>query len=242
MVEALTPEALRSLSIRSGEHLAALLTTMFLITPPKQLDTSGGVDLTFDLRETAIPGSKRASILPTGAASAAFEIKSMPGPFREYDSGLNRDQARGIDTIGRALSVKVKGVNDILREAGPLLSRAQEQLLRKVDAGTLRNIFLVMHPFDHFPAECLQPVIGPYLEPLTGADDVDTVWVLWPMEHLTVWSNEGQEWIDLIFTAVDPDEEPGPPESGTLQDAEQYFFELIGYEGGSPYLFGISSE
>jgi hypothetical protein len=47
MVETLGPETLRNLKVRAGEHLAALLTTAFLFTPPMRVDTDGGADLCF---------------------------------------------------------------------------------------------------------------------------------------------------------------------------------------------------
>jgi hypothetical protein len=49
LVEKLTLKQLGKLKIRSGEHLAAILTTTFLRTAPAEVDTRGGVDLWFDL-------------------------------------------------------------------------------------------------------------------------------------------------------------------------------------------------
>ena len=46
----------------------------------------------------------------------AFEIKSMPGPFRKYDGDIDRDLARGIDAIGRSLTTPVQAASDVLRE------------------------------------------------------------------------------------------------------------------------------
>jgi len=41
----------------------------------------------------------------------------MPGPFREYDSSIDRDQARGVNAIGRSLETRVQTANDVLRAA-----------------------------------------------------------------------------------------------------------------------------
>src|SRR6185437_4448734 len=160
MVETLGPEALKKLKVSAGEHLAALLAATFLLTPPAGIDTQGGPDLWFDLSREPSDGMKRAAILPDGAASAAFEIKSMPGPFREWDNGIDRDRARGIDAKGRSLETPVQAANDVLREASPVLRRARDQLQRKTNAETSRNIFLVIHLFDHFVAESMRPILG----------------------------------------------------------------------------------
>ena len=45
LVKKLRPRQLRKLKVRSGEHLAAILTTTFLRTAPTQVDTMGDVDL-----------------------------------------------------------------------------------------------------------------------------------------------------------------------------------------------------
>jgi hypothetical protein len=182
-----------------GEHLAALLAATFLLTPPTGIETQGGPDLWFDLSREGGGGMKRAPILPDGTASAAFEIKSMPGPFREWDNGIDRDRARGIDAKGRSLKTPVQATNDVLREASPVLRRARDQLQRKTNAETSRNIFLVIHLFDYFVAESMRPILGPLLDPLPDIEGVDTVWVLWPLEHLTVWSTEQRAWTDLMF-------------------------------------------
>jgi hypothetical protein len=98
LVEKLTPKQLRKLKVRSGEHLAAILTTTFLRTAPTQVDTMGDVDLWFDLAQAQDP--RPAGILPARATHAAFEVKSLPGGFREFDAASDRDAARGVDPIG----------------------------------------------------------------------------------------------------------------------------------------------
>src|SRR5689334_4829111 len=91
LVEKLTPEQLSSLRVRVGEHLAAILTTTFLRTAPADVDTKGDVDLWFDLTGVQRP---RAKILTGRATSAAFEVKSLPDGFREFDAGIDRDTVR----------------------------------------------------------------------------------------------------------------------------------------------------
>jgi hypothetical protein len=144
MVVRFGPEALKKLKVSAGEHLAAVLTTAFLHTPPTAIDTAGGADLSFDLS-----GMKPSSVLPEGALSAAFEIKSMPGNSRKFNSSIDYDQARGIDTQGRSLTIRVKAASEVLREMDPVLRRAGDQLLRKRSAETSRSIFVVIHLFDY---------------------------------------------------------------------------------------------
>jgi hypothetical protein len=245
MVEALGTETLKKLKVSAGEHLAALLATAFLLTPPTDIDTQGGPDLWFDLSRKPDDGMKRAPILPDGTASAAFEIKSMPGPFRKWESAIDRDRARGIDAKGRSLETTVQAASDVLREAGPALRRARDQLQHKTNEDTSRNIFLVIHLFDYFVAESMHPILGPLLHPLPDIEGVDTVWVLWPLEHLTVWSAKQHSWTDLLFnTGGDPEAEPIPDHDDldVLQDAENYYLASVDHTGGSPYLFRITAD
>ena len=245
MVKALGPEKLKKLKVSAGEHLAALLASTFLLTPPTGVDTQGGPDLWFDLSREPGNGKKRAPILPGGTTSAAFEIKSMPGPFREWNSGIDRDGTRGIDTIGRSFETQVRVANDVLREAGPTLRRARDQLQQKTTAGTSRNIFLVVHLFDYLVAESMRPILGPSLSPLADIEGVDSVWVLWPLEHLTVWSTERHAWTDLLFNTGrvrGAESAPDDTELDVLQDAENYYLASVGHTGGSPYLFHISAD
>jgi hypothetical protein len=67
------------------------------------------------------------------------------------------------------------------------------------------------------------------------------VWVLWPLEHLTAWSNERRSWTDLLFNALDPEAQIASDELDPLQSAEDYFLDQVGHAGGSPYLFKLSA-
>jgi len=234
LVEKLVPEQLRKLDVRAGEHLAAILTTAFLRTAPAAVDTTGGVDLSFDLPDIREPRS--GDILPAGVASAAFEVKSLPGGFRKFDGSIDRAKARGVDPTGGSMEARVRDVKGVLRDARPWLLGARSQLHRKTGGATSMNAFLVIHPFDYMTVECSRDyVIGPYLDPLKDVGDLDTVWVLWHPHHLTMWSHERHEWINLLFDVTNPGEKPG--ELPVLQDAEQYFFKCTGYTGRSPYLY-----
>ncbi|MEV4139345.1 hypothetical protein AB0J72_45180 [Dactylosporangium sp. NPDC049742] len=233
----LPPDQLAGLKVRSGEHLAAILTTAFLGDTPLAIDTHGDVDLRFRLSD-----ANPFTLLPAGTNEVAFEIKSMPGPYREFDHAI--DVARTTsDAIGSSLTVMVESANDILADARPLLERAQRSLLRKTSQHVSRNIFLVVHPLDRFALETYESLfIGAALAPLDLS--VDTVWVLWVPDHLTVWSRTDDSWTDLMFTAINPDEEvPTAPDSlSILQDAETHLLGEAGHRTGSPYLFRLSAE
>jgi len=244
LVAKLTPKQLRKLKVRAGEHLAAILTTTFLRTAPAEVDTTGDVDLWFDLAYAQVP--RPTGMLPTRATHAAFEVKSLPGAFREFDAGIDRDAARGVDPIGRSMEGRVRAAKDVLRDARQSLDDARNQLLRKPRGeGTSMNVFLVVHPLDYLTAECLSDfVIGPHLDPLEDVGDIDTVWVLWPPHHLTMWSRERHEWINLMFDAMNPDEvaarKQQPVALPVLQEAEQYFFTRTGRTDPSPYFFAAT--
>jgi hypothetical protein len=179
-------------------------------------------------------------IVPAHLPSAAFEVKSLPSAFRKYDGRNDRDRARGIDPTGRFLDTLVRAAKDVVHDALPLLLEARDPLHRKTSGdGISMNAFLVVHQFDGMATEIYrEPVIGQYLGPLQDVGDLDTVWVLWHPHHLTMWSRERHEWINLLFEMMNPDEERG--QLPALQDAEQYFFTLTGYTGSSPYLFMVS--
>ncbi len=60
--------------------------------------------------------------------------------------------------------------------------------------------------------------LRPALDPLEDVDDLDTVWALWHPNHLTMWSRKRDEWINLLFDLMNPDEKPG--DLPALQDVE----------------------
>jgi hypothetical protein len=244
LVEQLTPKQLRTLKVRSGEHLAAILTTTFLRTAPAEVDTRGGVDLWFDLARAQDP--RPVGLLPARATLAAFEVKSLPGGYREFDAASDRDAARGVDPIGRSIDGMMRAAKDVLREAHPSLEDARNQLLSKPQGeGASMNVFLVVHLLDYLTAECFKDlVIGPYLDPLEDIDDIDTVWVLWPPHHLTMWSRERREWMNLMFDAMNPDEVSARQQRQiaipVLLEAEQYFLTRTGRTDRSPYFFEVT--
>lgn len=249
MVNALGRDALRKLKVRSGEHLAAILTTAFLNSAPIAIDAAGGPDLSFELSYNLKISPKIRSMLGHGAHSVAFEVNSMPGPSRKFNSEIERDMAQGNHANDHSLEIRTETASEALSKLGPVLRTAAEQLCRKTRAETSRNIFIVIHLFDHFVTECTGPILGPALDPLPDIEGVDTVWVLWPFEHLTVWSSEQRSWIDLIFGTpvraadrrmVAPTGKPESDEFGPIQYAEDYFLTRIGHYKGSPYLFRIS--
>lgn len=231
-------DGLKSLKVRAGEHLAAILTTAFFGAPPIRVDTDGGPDLLFSAATLKSPPF---SVSP-GSTLVVFEIKSLPGRFREFDSEIDRIQRRGGSAQGMSVSVRMQSVREIVDGALPLLSRAQESLVSKLagSAHVSRNLFLVVHPFDAWAVELKHPVIGPFLPDLDCLREIDSVWVLLAPDRLAVWSARDRGWIDLIFGAMNEDEIPNE-DLLPLQDAESRFLDLRGERGGSPYLFGIRS-
>ena len=244
LVEKLTPKQLHKLKVRSGEHLAAILTTTFLRTAPAEVDTMGDVDLWFDLAEAHEP--RPVGLLPVRATHAAFEVKSLPGGYREFDAASDRDAARGVNPIGRSMEGMMRAAKDVLREARPSLEDARNQLLSKPRGeGTSLNVFLVVHLLDYLTAECFKDVvIGPYLDPLEDVEDIDTVWVLWPPHHLVMWSSERHEWMNLMFDAMNQDEvsarQQRPIALPVLLEAEQDFLTRTGRTDRSPYFFEVT--
>ncbi|MCS7484140.1 hypothetical protein ACFFQW_28945 [Umezawaea endophytica] len=242
LVQNLSADEITSLRVRSGEHLAAIITTAFMFSTPTEIDSSGGADLVFDV--AAASDSSTAKMLTAGAKLAAFEAKSITGDFRRFDAQLDQMRQRGEDTSNTWHEVTVKSANTILNEARPQILRARDQLLKKVAPTDSRNVFLLVHPLDQLAIECVDdnPVIGHLLDPIDYLDDVDTLWVLWVPDHLTVWSTKRQAWINLIFAGTLENERP--IETGVfslLQTAESEFLTKTGNVNGSPYMFAFSS-
>jgi hypothetical protein len=221
-------QMLAGLRIRSGEHLAAILLTAFLGAAPVSIDIDGGLDLQFDLR--TCDGAVGAGTL------AAFETKSLCGDFRKFDAerASRKDEWR---------YVKVRSAADILEEARTSLEKAASSLKRKSPDGCTRNAFLIVHPFDHLAVEALRDqLVAPSLPPLTDRASIglDTVWVLWAPDHLTMWSSRDQRWTEMIFTGVNPEEDSRPAIEGLahLQVAESRLLDGLGGTD-SPYLFKV---
>jgi hypothetical protein len=135
---------------------------------------------------------------------------------------------------------KVTRVADVLTELRPLLERARKRLSTKLIGAnsTSRNVFLVVHPFDHLALELKHGIIGPLLPPLSDIGELNTVWVLWVPDHLAVWSHECQTWISVMVSLDDVSADRLSP----LQVAEARFLDSRGDKGSSPYLFTLSKE
>ncbi|TCB91601.1 hypothetical protein E0H26_25265 [Micromonospora zingiberis] len=232
----LGPQRLSHLKIRSGEHLAAILLTSFLAAPPHKLDTDGGVDLLFRLDPDSHPKDFFAR-----QPAAAFEVKSVPGPYRRVEDGINRTLRSGANAKGMGVEVLVESAADILRSALPIVRNIEGVLGRKVSGDVSRNGFIIIHPFDRFALETVESALmAPHLSPLPPDIHLDTVWILWFPDHLTMWSRERREWIELVFNTYDPShlEES---DLSVLQQFSSEFLTILGYSGGDPYYFSFES-
>ncbi|WP_189845405.1 hypothetical protein [Streptomyces umbrinus] len=85
---------LKKLKLASGEHLAALLTTSYLGIVPVAVDVHGGMDLVYRVADS--DSDALSSLLGrNGVEFADFEVKSIPGDFREHDTAVSRALKRG---------------------------------------------------------------------------------------------------------------------------------------------------
>jgi hypothetical protein len=216
------------MKIGSGEHLAAILLTA-VVGAPETIDQDGGIDLTF--RKS--PEQPRA--WKFGEHSwAAFEVKSLPGPFREVDRHIE---------VGEGFTVVVRSAADILQDATEKVADAIDQLTRKVgeDPTCCRCVFLLIHPFDGLAAAAFSGdlVIGHKLPVPSNSFDLDMLWVFWHSGQLAWWSRLDQCWTDLIF-AEDPDNRFDSDDDPVFS-AEERFLAKAGYTGSSPWLFRLSA-
>lgn len=244
VVRVLTVDQTRKLKVRSGEHLAAILVTSVLATAPRSIDSAGEPDLVFDLTNS-LPGQG----VPPGLGFsqvpfADFEVKSLPGEFREFDAEIDRAVEAGQEPDGRGFKVTVTSANAVLRNEGrDMILKAKRQLDEKSQPGHSKNIFLVAHFFDYPTVEFIGPVMAHLLEPLTDVEGIDSVWVLWAPTHLVVWSVENQQWTDVLFGGANSgDVAPDHDERFDLfQQIELEFLRQTNNPKGSPYVFGLTA-
>jgi hypothetical protein len=218
------------LNIRAGEHLAGLVLTAFN-GPPSVVDTDGGLDFAFRRQPAGWPWS-------FGIGNdAAVEVKSSPGPFRHRESKM---------VIGDGLSVPVVSVVDLLQGCSGLLTRAVAALERKAEPGWSRHVFLVMHPFDGFAVEPFHNygLAADKLPALNLSVRVDTLWCYFhSLGSIVCWSSTERRWTNMMFAGWSPADGPEPDDLVEgMEQAEELFFERIGHQDGSPWLFEVESE
>ncbi|WP_405908713.1 hypothetical protein OG742_30360 [Streptomyces sp. NBC_00828] len=240
LAEHLPTETLQAMKLASGEHLAAMLATAYLKAVPVAVDVDGGVDLTFDLK--ASDGLHLETLLGRDDAEFAdFEVKSVPGTFREkYLPATTRAMERG-EEMPSAHVAKVVSANDVIDASAGMIGRAARQLRDKSSPDRARVAFIVSHFFDRPYVECFQPLISPTLAPLDPPEGVDAVWVYFAPSHVLVWSAAGG-WSDLLLGSL-TEEETGPEHAygmELLQHYEGVFLERAGIDKPSPFFFEIT--
>ena len=242
---ALSIEDVDKLKIRAGEHIGAVLTTAFLGCAPIGIDRAGQPDLVFDLTRSMPTDSPISSLGLANTQFADFEVKSLPGRFREFDAAIDRDLQRGNDPESRTFTAVVRSANDVLaREGRAAIDDALGQLNRKSEADHSKNIFLIAHLFDYPIVEMNDaPLMAHQLDPLVDVVGTDTVWVLWAPYCLTMWSAQDTKWVNLLFTAVNQDEDYQADMHGLdlLQHVEAEFLRQTGSKTNSPYVFRLNA-
>ncbi len=216
------------LKVRSGEHLAAIFLSALLGRTPSGFDHDGGPDLVFDAHDK--------SWFPY-TSPAVFEIKSLPGTYREKLSLLLRKDGTGSHSE-LPFPLRLWTAEDVMTDAHPTLLKAERSLVRKTPPEYSRNVFLITHPFDHFAIDVARShVVSGLMPKNVGYDALDSLWVYWPPGKLVMWSKAAQTWTDILF-ATDPDV-PWPDESlSFIQNVELAYMATAGITA-SPYVFGI---
>jgi hypothetical protein len=217
------------LKVRSGEHLAAIFLCGLFGCMPSGFDRDGGPDLVFD-------SHPEKSWFPY-ESPAAFEIKSLPGAYRERLSTLERGGASDVD-VELPFDLRLWSAAEVMRDAHPTLARAAQSLSAKTPSHYSRNVFLITHPFDHFALDVAQTqVAAPCMPEMGTYGGVDSIWVYWPPDKLVMWSSTTRAWIDIIFT-VNPEDQIPDEQLSLIQNVELSYIFAAGIEA-SPYLFNI---
>jgi hypothetical protein len=242
VVRVLTMEGASRLKVPSGEHLAAIVTTAFLGTAPISIDLAGEPDLVFDLSRSIFSEGVAPRLGLGQLKFADFEVKSLPGGFREHEAAIDRALKDG--RVPHLFEARFTSANIVLRNEGrTMIQEAEEQLAKKSHLGHSRNIFLIAHPFDYPIVEMYDaPCMAHLLEPLSGINGIQSIWVLGAPTHLVVWSTEHHAWTNLISGGTTPgDIAPDHDQDlDLLQQIELEFLEQTNSAKGSPYVFGLS--
>jgi hypothetical protein len=229
--EALAGEqaARASLKVRSGEHLAAIFLSGLLGRTPSEFDDGGGPDLVFDAHDK--PWFPFAS-------PAAFEIKSLPGAYRQELGSLLRNGASGREAAV-PFRLRVWTAAEVMRDAHPVILKAESSLVRKTSPQCSRNVFLITHPYDHFAPDAARSVTVSHLMPgEVSYNALDSLWVFWPPQKLVMWSRATRTWTDILFVG---DDAMIPDPDWTLsfiQNVELSYMAMAGITA-SPYAFEI---
>ena len=227
--ELLTVDGSRTMKIKSGEHLAAIWLTA-VVGPPETIDQQGGIDLTFHK-----PTQQRGASVFGDHSWAAFEVKSLPGPFRERE----RHQE-----LGDTFSVRFRPAADILLDATDKLAEAIEQLKRKVsDAACCKCVFLLIHPLDGLAVEAFSedPIMGHRLPTrrtlliltCSGCTGIPGL--------LAWWSRESHQWTDVILGADPYSAQNVGDEEDPVFRAEGQFLAELPESKPSPWWFRVSA-
>ena len=181
------------------------------------------------------------------APFADFEVKSLPGRFRQFDAEISKATVDGRSPKQLTFQGTFRSANEVLHGAAwDQIEEARRKLLRKSVPGHSRNIFLVVHPLE-FPVVELYdqdyPLLAHRLDPLTGLSGIDSVWILWSVDPvLVVWSAQDRRRVNVCFGSLSSDDvEPyHHGELALLQQIEAEFLEQSGVSG-SPFFFGFSA-
>lgn len=170
---------------------------------------------------------------------ADFEVKSLPGSFRQYDAIIDRALAAG-RWPEEQYAVTIRSAADVLRGPGRLMiDKARSQLERKSSPDHSKNVFLIAHVLEHPYVEMFDHLISPKLPPLTDLRGIESMWLYLAPMHLAMWSSRAQIWTELILDADRDGNGDFVRNQDFLQELEDRFLTCIGHTRGSPYLFGL---
>ncbi|MBT1187828.1 hypothetical protein HET69_28545 [Streptomyces sp. CJ_13] len=231
---------LKQLKLAAGEHLAAMLTTAYLGIVPVAVDVRGGVDLVYRVADS-VSGALPSLLGRKCVEFADFEVKSMPGGFREHDAAISR-ALKGGEGPGTHWATVVSA-NDVVEAAQSMIVKAAKQLRDKSSPDRARVVFIVSHFFDRPYVECLDLLIAHTLTAPTLPDEVDAMWVFLAPSHLVVWSAVDQRWTQLLLGDLKEDGTAPEVDSGMelLQHYEGLFLERAGIERPSPFYYGLGA-
>ncbi|WP_331765299.1 hypothetical protein OG747_52570 (plasmid) [Streptomyces sp. NBC_01384] len=244
LIRGVQADELAKLKVGSGEHLAALLATAFLGTAPTSVDTDGGPDLVFDVTTSNFTGlALRDLVGRIDVQFADFEVKSLPGTYRQFEAEFDKATAAGVEPRETWHWSTFVAANDVVRAAGGMIENASKQLARKSASDRARGVFLIAHFFDHPFVEVLEPVIAHHLEAPDLPEGVDSVWMLFAPYSLVVWSADLGRWTELIFGVGDPStgvfEVDG--DMALLQHFEAAYLEQAGALTPSPFFYKLTT-
>jgi hypothetical protein len=212
---ALPADQLAALRVYAGDHLATIIATAAIGSPPVAIESERSPIIRFDAPTTV-----------------AFALRSLAGAVR---------QVLGTDEFGATRDNRFTTLSELVGRMSIEITAGAAELATLTGPTASRNVFLVAHPFDGVPIEALDHAqLAPVMPPLHDLPGICTVWVLLFPYHLMRWSVVTRTWHDVAFTVDDTGTEASTEPDTILERADNQFRALHRPSEDSPFGYRVN--